>query len=122
MDTTEIREPRWAHPQGPGGWPRGWRTTWTLKQFLGEETDSASVAAAARGIHEAIERLRKTSFGGRWADEYGDNPAAYEIWEVSDEFHTIGFVDGDENADCDHFNAVMNALYDWADAERVIIK
>ena len=100
-----LRPPSVVHP--------GWRCRWDgIKSLLTEEQDSAAVARVACALQ--LERLRLRSCGGRWADDA-------EVEQVSDEFHTIGFVDGAENADLDYFNRVLDGLYDWADAERVLI-
>jgi hypothetical protein len=101
-----VREPSAVHS--------GWRVRWALKDLLVEEEDSATVARVARTMHERLEKLRVESWDGRWKDDE-------EIEQISDEFHTIGFVDGDESADVGHFNLVLDGLYDWADAERVLI-
>lgn len=101
----------WVTPPR-GAIHRGWRCELKVKDLLDDQTGSPAVAAAARTLHERLEKFRAEAFGGRWAKDD-------EIEQISDEFHTIGFVDGDAAADCDHFNAVLNGLYDWADDERV---
>jgi hypothetical protein len=123
MNSQERASARVAQAgEPPWQFPNRWRVTWRLKQFLGEEYDSKAVATAARGIHDRLEKYRVRSFGSRWADtESGDNYAAEEIARISAKFHTIGYVDGDESAELGYFNLLMNNLYDWADAERVII-
>lgn len=109
-------EPKWLHSPGPG---RGWRVAWTLKDLLDPDapdaTTSPKVAAIARGLHDRIENLRVSSFGGRWKDDD-------EIESISDEFHTIGHVDGDAAADVNYLDVVLDALYTWADEERVLIR
>lgn len=105
-------EGRWLRE--PSAVSRGWITTWQLKGLLGDEDDSATVARVARAMHERLERYRMESCGGRWA-------ADEEVAQISDEFHTIGFVDGDASADAEYFNLVLNSLYDWADVQRVVI-
>lgn len=87
---------------------RRWRHTLRLKDLLGEEDDSEATAEAAKGMHERLEAFRLRYY-------QGDD----EIAEISDEFHTIAFIDGPAGvADVDHFNTVMNGLYDWADTGR----
>jgi len=104
-----VREPSSVHA--------GWIINWHLRPLITDNqdaTDSVTVATKARHLHERLEKLRRVSCGGRWSDDD-------EIAQVSDEFHTIGYVDRDEGAECSYFNRVLESLYDWADAERVIV-
>lgn len=112
MEDAAKDEPRWIREPGIG---KGWRTAWNLKDQISEDDSPAATASAARIIHQRLEKYRMKSWNGRWAEDD-------EIEQISDEFHTIGFVDGDEDADAGHFNVVLNGLYDWADEERVIIR
>lgn len=85
-----------------------------LKDILDVDEDdlsSPTTANAARLMHQRLEEFRLAEY-----------PSDDDIAGISDEFHTIGFVDGDEAARIDEFNHVMNGLYDWADAEKVWIE
>lgn len=85
---------------------RPWKHRLKLKDLLGEDTSPQATEEAAKAMHERLEAFRSEHF-----------PNDDEIEQISDEFHTIAFIDGPKGeADADYFNAVMNSLYDWADA------
>lgn len=86
----------------------GWQHRLQLKDLLGEEIDSKAVELAATGMHERLEKFRLEHY-----------PKDDELEQISDEFHTIAFIDGPAGAaDVAEFNSVMNYLYDWADTGR----
>jgi uncharacterized protein (DUF1786 family) len=111
--SNKMKESKWQTE--PSVTHSGWRTSFHVKDLLGDEDSPAVTAMAARTLHERLEKYRIEAFNGMWAEDD-------EIEQISDEFHTIGFVDGDENADAGHFNVVLDGLYDWADDQRVLIR
>jgi len=87
---------------------RKWRHKLRLKDLLGEDTSSEATMVAAKGMHERLEAFRFAFY-----------PDDDDLDAISDEFHTIGFVDGPAGvASADEFNGVLHMLYDWADADR----
>jgi hypothetical protein len=87
---------------------RAWRHKLKLKDLLGEDTSHQATAEAAVEMHKRLEEFRFAWF-----------PDDDEIEAISDEFHTIGYVDGPAGkASADEFNGVMHMLYDWADTDR----
>jgi hypothetical protein len=94
----------------------GWKHRLKLKDIIDKDDEpesysSETVAACAKEMHERLEAFRLKHFKN---DD--------EIESVSDQFHTIAFIDGPAGvADVAEFDAIMNELYDWADAVRVWI-
>lgn len=88
--------------------PGPWKHRLQLKDLLTEEYDSAAVEAAAKGMYERLETFRLANY-----------PQDEEIEQLSDEFHTIAYIDGPAGvADVEEFNRILNFLYDWADTDR----
>lgn len=93
-----------------------WKHTLKLKDILGEDVSNQAVGFAAKTMHERLEKARLSAPLNR--PEF--DPA--ELEAISDEFHTIAFVDAPAgNATDTYFNQVLAALYDWADEHRVWI-
>lgn len=88
-----------------------WHATLHLKDILSDDVSYEGVRAAARAMHERLEaaRVKEPLVQDRFDPD--------ELEQVSDEFHTIGFVDAEP--DLHYFNSVMASLYDWADRVRV---
>lgn len=94
---------------------RGWKRTITLKELLGPDRDGAAVRACARVMSDRLKHQ------GPYVQDGLD-----EFSEIVDEMFAIAeSTPADYTAEdwtiLNHFNLVMSALYDWADAERVWI-
>lgn len=88
-----------------------WKHRIQLKDVLGDDDSPEGTRAAARVMHVRLERALAT------APLSSDEFDPLELAGISDEFHSLGFVD--HSPSVHDFNAAMNALYDWADAVRV---
>ncbi len=85
-----------------------WRGRIKLKHHLSDKDDEASLRAVAANIAGVLERRIKT----RPDDDLAD---------IADEFR------GCANPDlgpvhCDDINMILEALYDWADSNRIWIE
>lgn len=90
---------------------RSWQHRLKLKDVLDVDDEDLTpevVAKSAETIHLRLEAFRLEHF-----------PSDDDLAQISDEFHTIAFIDGPEGvADLLEFNAVLDSLYDWADFDR----
>lgn len=84
-----------------------WQHRLKLSDLLdNDDPTREQVGEVARQVHQRLEDFRLTYFG---KDDVLD--------QISDEFHTIGYVDRDD-ADLIEFNMVLDDLYDWADRDK----
>lgn len=79
-----------------------WKHTLKLKELFSENEDPETVRSVAREAYSRVEAFRAAYY-----------PDDIELEEISDNFHTLGFVD--ERPECRHFNAALGELYDWGD-------
>ena len=113
---TTIANPntnRWLHP--PTASSRGWqRQIVGIKAHLSDHTDFETVQKVASRISAILMRQPEFEEGG--LDEFS---------EIVVEMAEIGTADASEYDSsltaCDHFNACLERIYDWADDVRVII-
>lgn len=100
----------------------GWRCELKIKQYI-DQTEEAeepdNIKMTATRLYLELEVFRINAFEGKWNPDINDNYESREIEMISDQFHTIGFVD--EVPSLKEFNNLLDSLYDWADYERVWI-
>jgi hypothetical protein len=109
----------WLRP--PSSIHRGWKTNVTIGDLLdgynaGAAPDADGVVAVAKGIHDRLTAFKEHGRDG-WAFSTDTG-----LDDVIDEFHTIYALPG-QLADAEgEFNAVLDALYQWGDEQRVLIR
>lgn len=85
-----------------------WDHRLELKDLLTEDDSHDAVVVAAKEMHERLEKFRI---------EYYPNDD--DLAQISDEFHTIAFIDGPAgSADAIKFDHIMDYLYDWCDQDK----
>jgi hypothetical protein len=92
-----------------------WKRAIYLKDLLSTDGTPEGARTAARGFADRLKRQPGYEPGG--LDDFS---------QIVDEFDGIaestpGDYTGEDQTVRGHFNAVLSALYDWADAERVWI-
>lgn len=76
-----------------------WRYRLNIKPFLGDDDDRATFEAAYNGIKAELAKL----------------PPGLHAPDAFDEYAKLAI----EREDADIFNLGLDALYDWADEERI---
>lgn len=94
---------------------RGWKRALKLKDLLGPDDSPEEVRRVAREMSDRLKKLPDY--------EEGDLDGFSEIVDEMADIATSSAADyAAENSTISrHFNDVLSALYDWADAERVWI-
>ena len=80
-----------------------WKHRLEINDLLTEDDSPEAVKVAATKLHAMLEEFRLAHY-----------PDDDEIEEISDNFHTLAYVD--EQPSCREFNFILNELYDWGDA------
>lgn len=77
-----------------------WRKTVNIKPFIGEDTSDTGAQTAARNVRALLQEQLQS-----------DLNVSAELRNIIDAFGSV--------VTCDDFNGSLEALYDWADDNRV---